>query len=175
MEPQTRERIVNEFYRLFDGLTKALGFENQSYEETMQFVHAGALKYGDKTVSSLLLAAAQKLVPFRSDDGSLRPESIAEYFAAIDTKEKLEQRLEAAPEPDPRTVTLAISIFRTLLPTAREVLLPFAKKLPHPPGGRPRLLSNPDERRRICLEIGVLHAKGVDLKVAQGRIPFRGT
>lgn len=158
---------------LFAELGNAFGYEACSYEQGMRTGQAFIREYGNKTLSAFLFDLIGTLLPSGSADGSPKPENLELCIAAMATKEKSEALLLAMPEPDPRTLELILGAVITLLPNLRQVLVTFAKKLPHPPGGRPKKLSDPVKRRAIREEIGNLLASGVSLVHAQKRLASR--
>jgi hypothetical protein len=173
LTPETQQKIFRVADTLFAELGNAFGYENYGYGKGIRCGQTFIREYGNKTLSALLFDLTERLLPSGSADGSLKPENLELYIAAMDTKEKSEALLLAMPEPDTRTLDLILDAVITLLPNLRQILVPFAKKLPHPPGGRPKKLSDPVKRRAIREEIGKLLASGVSLIDAQKRLASR--
>ena len=96
----------------------------------------------------------------------------------LDMLRKHEQRLKAArnmtglrttlmrePEPDPEQLEAIVGAIRLMPYQVRKATLELGKKLPHDPGGRPRVLT-PADGRQICAQIGALLGQGVRLSDA---------
>lgn len=171
MAPDTQQRILKVLYRVVADVRRALGCDGYDYEQLMQSVCAGVREHGT-AVSPLALEWAKRVIP-GGRDTSLQPERLDEYLARMDTREKLEAWLLSLPEPDPHWLDLTLQAVRGELPKLRQVLLPFAKRLPHPPGGRRKKLPDPAKRRAIREEIGHLLANKVSLRDAQERLANR--
>jgi hypothetical protein len=173
LELQTQQRIQNAVCRLGADVADALGSECRDYDEIVAYVWPVLQKWGNCSLSTLLLEIARAVLPDGDTDVTLKAEDFGLYLAQMDTREKLEALLLALPEPDPKSLDATLHAIRILLPAMRQALLPFARRLPHPPGGRPRKLADPERREAIRMEIGVFLAKGVTLKDAQRRIADR--
>lgn len=173
MELQTQRKILDMVYRMYSDLAEAFNYEDRSYEAIIQFIQPKIQEYGNTTLSALLMYWANKIYPIADPSMRLKPEDFGNYLNLVDTKQKAEVLLLAMPEPDPQTLEAMVVTFKTLLPTIRQAVLPFAKRLPHPAGGRPKVLTDPAKRQAIRDEIGFLLARGVALKDAQQRIADR--
>jgi hypothetical protein len=173
VELETQRKIVDMVYRMYSDLAEAFNYEDRSYEAIIQFIQPKIQEYGNRTLSAALMDWANKIYPIEDPSMRLRPEDFGEYLKLVDTKEKAEALLLSMPEPEPQTAVAMIAACRTLLPTIRQAVLPFMKRLPHPPGGRPKKLTDPSKRQAIRDEIGLLLAQGVALKDAQKRIADR--
>jgi hypothetical protein len=77
------------------------------------------------------------------------------------------------PEPQSEQLEALLDQLSSSLPNLRRLLLPFAKRLPFPAGGRPKKLASPGERQKIRDEIGLLMAKGLTTENAQGQLAQR--
>lgn len=169
MTPENQQKILKAIHEVFAEVSNALECKDFGYEDGIRFIR----KYGNRTLSELLLDGMKKLLPSGSIDELLKPESLEAYLTAMDTWEKAEAVLLAMPEPDPRALDLIVNTVSAALPSLRQIILPIAKRLPHPPGGRPKKLSDPLKRGAIRDEIGGLLANGVDLRDAQIRLKNR--
>jgi hypothetical protein len=69
------------------------------------------------------------------------------------------------PEPSPEQLEAIVGVIRLLPYQLRKATLELGKKLPHSPGGRPRVLT-PQDGREICAQIGALLGQGVSLSDA---------
>jgi hypothetical protein len=170
LEPQTQQQILEAVDQLFGAITEALQSGPKTYEEVFQFVQTKIMEYGNRTLSSLLLGLVKKVAPIEGGDEDLKPELLAAYVSAIDTREKAEQVLRAMPEPDPRKLATNLNTLRLTLPTIRQVLLPISKRLPPPPGGRPKLEIDPARRQAIKERIGFLLANDMELREAAEQV-----
>jgi len=65
-----------------------------------------------------------------------------------------------------------LALIRTMPYLFRSSFRNATKSLPPSPGGRPREL-NPEQRKKICLQIGQLYGLGVELRDAQKRMAQR--
>lgn len=170
MELATRQEIIETASRVFGEACRALELEYHSYEHVIEVVRQTIRVYGNKTISAALLEWIAQIVPADYRDVTIQPENLEQYVSVIDTREKAEALLLTMDEPDHEQLEAILKFIKELLPGLRQVLLPFAKRLPHPAGGRPKVLIDPAKRQHIRDEIGLLLAKGVDLRYAQQRL-----
>jgi len=170
LEPETQKKILDAGNRFLAEVCEASDSKVKNYEEMNEFVRLKIHEYGNKTLSALLLDWVRKQLPSDNNDQLLKPENLELYLTAMDTREKAEALLLDAPEPDPDSLNKTLKALRFLLPSIRQVLLPVAKRLPHYPGGRPRVLVGASKRQAIRDEIASLNAYGFPLKNAQQRV-----
>ena len=85
------------------------------------------------------------------------------------SREELHAFLLTGPDPNPEEMETVLALIRTVPYLLRSSLQDAAKSLPPSPGGRPRELS-PEQRKEICLQIGQLYGRGVELRDAQKRM-----
>jgi uncharacterized protein YoaH (UPF0181 family) len=95
----------------------------------------------------------------------LKGVSLHKALTAIDSREKVKERLAALPEPDAATLKWFLATAKNLPLLYRAALLPFVKKLPHPAGKKPRL--TPQEAQDVYEQIRRLVASGMGTKEAQ--------
>ena len=88
------------------------------------------------------------------------------------TKHGLEAILAREPEPNPDQLEAMVGAIRLLPYQLRKPTIKAAKSLPHPLGGRPRVLT-PQDGKEICAQIGALLGQGVELRDAVGRMAQR--
>jgi hypothetical protein len=88
------------------------------------------------------------------------------------TKHGLEAILAKEPEPSPDQLEAMVGTIRLFPFQLRKPTIEAAKTLPHPPGGRPRILT-PQDGKEICAEIGALISQGVTLSDAVKRMAQR--
>lgn len=171
MTPESQQRILDATTRLFAEVSNALGTKTAGYEEGIRFIR----EYGNKTVLELVLVGCSRIAPITigADVSSLTPETAQVLLGMMDTRQKAEALLATLPEPDPVFLGKVLKEVSSMLPSVRTVLYPFAKRLPPPPGGRPKKLADPEARQRIRDEIGQLYVQGVDLRDAQARLAQR--
>ena len=110
-------------------------------------------------------AQAQKALSIFFRSGTGQPKTLFKSGTTMGIYDVLRD----LPEPTPEEVGKLKLEFRKKL---RPMVLETAKRIPIPPGGRPRKL-NERESRVVCEEIGELLGQGVDLKDAQARIARR--
>jgi hypothetical protein len=77
----------------------------------------------------------------------------------------LKTALVREPEPTPEQLEAIVGAIRLLPYQVRKAVVEVGKKLPHSPGGRPRVLT-PQDGREICAQIGALLGQGVSLSDA---------
>jgi hypothetical protein len=94
------------------------------------------------------------------------------FLSAISTRNGLEARLAKQPEPSSDQLEALIGGIRLIPYHLRKATIEAAKTLPHPPGGRPRVLT-PQDGKEICAEIGALIGQGVTLSNAVKRMAQR--
>jgi hypothetical protein len=173
LKQETEQKILDTLDRLVAAIAEAVGSNTTSFVDAIQLMKPKIQEYGNKTLTTLLLEWTGKLLPAWDDDLPLMPEDVVAHVESIDTREKLEAVLRQMPEPDPEKLDATLLVLRRILPAVRQVLLPFAKRLPHPPGGRPRKLADRAKRQSLRDEIGLLLASGVELRVAEKRLADR--
>jgi hypothetical protein len=153
-------------FKVVSDLADTLGLA--TYEEAIAWIRLGIRELGPPFLASLF-----RRVPSLSSTDPPSIERADEFFEAMSTKEKLACLLRDAPEPDPEVLESSLKALKSELTKFREILLPMAKRLPHDPGGRPRLFSDSAERANIRKEIWALRSTGVRLRDAQERIAAR--
>ena len=95
-----------------------------------------------------------------------------EVWRNAGSRERLTASLITGPNLDPEALERCLALIRMLPYLLRSFFQGIAKRLPPPPGGRPRELA-PPECRDICLQIGYLYGQGVELPDAQKRMGQR--
>ena len=169
MTPENQQKILDATSQFFAEVSRALGSKPIDYEEGIRFIR----NFGNRTVFELLVVILGKANPILFGNGSLNPDGLHEVVRMFETQENAKAVLASLPEPDPTHLETLLREVSTMLPAFRRVLLPFAKGLPPPAGGRPKKLVDPGERQRIRDEIGLLEARGVTLRDAQQRLANR--
>jgi hypothetical protein len=169
LTPESQQKILDATSQLFAEVSQALGTKPIGYEEGVRFIR----NLGNKTVVELLVEILSKANPVLFGEGSLKPDSLHEVVRMFAAQENAKAVLSSLPEPDPIHLEILLREVSTMLPAFRRVLLPFAKGLPPPSGGRPKKLGDPETRRLVRKEIGLLLADGVPLATAQARLAQR--
>jgi len=103
--------------------------------------------------------------------GKEPPESLMAGGATVGIVVAAEEQLRKMPEPSTEELKEFCSP-TWILPHLRSLAFGYAKKLPKPPGGRPRTLSQ-QAAKQACREIGELLGDGVRLRDAQVRAALR--
>jgi hypothetical protein len=169
MTPESQRKILDSTSQVFTDVGEALGVQASGYEEGIRFIR----EYGNKTVFELLLEIFKRAMPVGGGQISLTPSNIHGFLEMVDTRERAEAVLSGLPEPDPVQLEVLLKRVSSMLPDLRRVLLPFAKDLPYPAGGRRKKLPDPETRTTVRKEIGLLLADGVPLRMAQARLAQR--
>jgi hypothetical protein len=149
---------------------EALGRNDVTFDIAFETVQLWLEKYGQKTVSEVLLQVVQAFVPSGGPEAYIAPEQATVYVADTNTRTKAKAILLKLPEPNPAWLAAVLSVINDLLPRLRHLLLPFVKALPGAHGGRPRKWPDPDTRQAIRNEIGRLLADGWKLSPAQEHV-----
>jgi hypothetical protein len=84
----------------------------------------------------------------------------------------VKRRLKGNPEPEPRELKELSQIHDEVMYLMRKDLPIVAKRLPHPPGGRPQAL-NSKESQDACQEVGNLILAGMNAVDAIKRVATR--
>jgi len=131
-----------------------------------------------ESIDKVLQAADEgmTLLGFNTFDAGVRFacetfEALLAKLRQIQTRDALAQMLADLPEPDPQELDNGVSICKDFIFQLRRGIPDFIKaQIPHAPGGRPAVLTTPEDRRRVCQEIAGLFAQRVRLTDAQKRI-----
>jgi hypothetical protein len=117
--------------------------------------------------------AIQKLGFRNWDEGLQFASSVLDAFAekvrTINTREKVDALLTEMPEPSLGNLEEDIETGRELIYQFRNRILPFAKGLPHSPGGQPRAFRR-SKHAQIRDKVSELERKGVALGDAFQRV-----
>jgi hypothetical protein len=167
LNTETQQKIVDTVFRVFKEISHALQWEDMTYEELVQYVKPWLDKYGNQSLSAVLLEMTKYGLPDHGKDVTLAPEDFITCLELVDTRQKAEALLLAMPEPDEQKLNVTLAFVQTLLPTVRPILQSFSNRLPHAPGGRPKVLVDPAKRQAIRERIGRSLADGVTLRDAQ--------
>jgi hypothetical protein len=95
-----------------------------------------------------------------------------EVWRHAQSREELTGFLRSGPDPTPGEVEGVITLMRTVPYILRRSLQTAASTLPSPPGGRPKGLTQQQEKE-VCAQIGWLYGQGVEVRDAQKRMALR--
>ncbi|WP_433973934.1 hypothetical protein [Tunturiibacter lichenicola] len=171
MTAENQRKILEATSRLFKAVSSAMDGEPCSYEEGIRFIR----EYGNRTLFDLLLVIIKRLLPVVGQEQTLTPESIPHFLDAMDTRQKAEDLLASFPDPNPRNLEKVLREVDLFLPSVRQILVPFAKQLPPPPGGPPRKIPL-EEEPRVREEVARYFKDGYSLPKAKEKVARnRGT